>query len=85
MMDRPTKRAIQRMGASAEHAFDNVMDDPSEHDVRAARTATVHIRQDLAGSLAMQAAIHSQLVTISRGVWALVLLAVIAGVAKVLS
>jgi hypothetical protein len=69
---------MERAGRLTDQALDNVLNDRMDADDHMVRVATVHIRQDVAGTISVLMDTHSQLVTISRGVWVIVALAAVA-------
>jgi hypothetical protein len=73
----PTSKAWEvAYGVQKRTAADEMVS-TTEANERDVAVATVHGRQDLILIASMQAALHDQLVIISRGVWALVALGLV--------
>jgi len=75
-MDSPTEQIIARAASIGSSALANIMGDPMERDSRLGQIAAVQTRQDVAAIYVVQVGNHAQLVNISRGVWALVFVAI---------
>jgi hypothetical protein len=68
----PTRDAQRRAGALQLGSFNEAWESRTQADERAVAVATVHTRQDIVLIYSMLVDCHRQSVTISRGVWALV-------------
>lgn len=77
-MAHPSDAAWERAATVQRMGFDEASRSTTDTSRHSVAIATIHGRQDVAAILVMQYELHKQLVAISRGVWALVVLAVLA-------
>ena len=73
----PTRDAMARAGTLQRGSFSEAFDSDTVADEHAVAIATVHARQDLVLIYSMLVDCHRQTVNVSRGVWALVVVALL--------